>query len=361
MTSPEFRKLALAVLGSPNIASKRELFSHYDQEVQGRTFYRPGESDAGVALPVDGAPLAVLLSSDGNPRYGELDPYWGGANAVVEAVRNVVVSGGWPRALTDCLNFGNPENPEVYRDFRDAIIGLSEAARGIGTLELEDGSPLPFISGNVSLYNESSAGSAVPPSPIVCCLGVQAEATRTVGARLQESGNVLVLVGDRRVELGGSEAAWIIAGTDPERRLRGQVPTADFAAERKYARAVLGAIEGGRVQSGHDISSGGLLVALAEMMLGARGNVELGLDVDVSKLPGNNDFERLFSETGAYLLEMTEADAATLADGTDVPHQVLGSVTDTGNLVIHGASGTLRIAGAELTESWAESFARVLE
>ncbi|MCA9750587.1 MAG: phosphoribosylformylglycinamidine synthase subunit PurL, partial [Gemmatimonadetes bacterium] len=168
----KLRTLALEVLASPNIASKRELYSHYDQEVRGETYFRPGEADAGVSLPVPGAPIGVALAADGNPRYGELDAWCGGATAIAESVRNVVCVGARPRALTDCLNFGNPEKPEVYRDFVDAVRGLSDAARGIGTLELDEPEALPFVSGNVSLYNESSTGRAVPPSPIVCCLGV---------------------------------------------------------------------------------------------------------------------------------------------------------------------------------------------
>jgi phosphoribosylformylglycinamidine synthase len=348
----DLRTLALRVLASPNIASKRELFSHYDQEVQGRTWFRPGEADAGVARPVEDAPFAVALTVDGNPRWGELDPYWGGANAVVEAVRNLVATGAWPRALTDCLNFGDPTRPEVYRDLEAAVQGLADAARGIGTLELDDAVPLPFISGNVSLYNESSAGRAVPPSPIVCGLGVLPDSSKATGLKLARAGDRIVLVGERRAELGGSEAARILGQGD-----RGAVPTANFATERKCACAVLRCIEAGKARACHDVSTGGLLVALAEMMLGGASRVDLGLDVDLRRLPGANDFEKLFSETGAYLVEVAPGDVAAFAG---VPHVDLAAVVTARGLRLRGDTELL-LEAAELEEAWGRSFARVLE
>jgi phosphoribosylformylglycinamidine synthase len=350
----ELRELALRVLASPNVSSKRELFSHYDQEVRGETYLRPGDADAGVSMPIEGSPIGVALSSDGNPRHGELDPYWGGANAVVEAVRNVVVTGGRPRALTDCLNFGNPEKPEVFRDFVESIRGMAEAARGLGVPELEEHEPLPFVSGNVSFYNESSSGSAVPPSPIVCCVGALPDATRAPGVRLRGAGNRVLLVGERRDELGGSEAALALGQVE-----RGCVPTADFAVERRCARAVLRAIEAGRVLAGHDVSSGGLVTALAEMMLGARGRAERGLDVDLAALPGAGDFSRMFSETGAYLLEV--AGDAIPTELADVPVVELARVTDTPELRLRGESGAIVLTGDELREAWAVSFRRLME
>jgi phosphoribosylformylglycinamidine synthase len=349
----DLRSLALRVLASPNVASKRELFSHYDQEVQGRTWFRPGEADAGVARPVEDAPFAVALTVDGNPRHGELDPYWGGANAVLEAVRNLVSTGAWPRALTDCLNFGDPTRPEVYRDLEASVRGLADAARGVGTLELEDGVPLPFISGNVSLYNESSAGRAVPPSPIVCGLGVLPDSSKAVGLALDRAGDRVVLVGERRAELGGSEAARILGQSD-----RGAVPTADFAVERKCARAVLRLIEAGKVRACHDVSGGGLLVALAEMMLGGASRVELGLDVDLRRLPGASDFEKLFSETGAYLVEVAPEDAGVAFAG--VPHVDLAAVVAEPRLRVRGDSQIV-LDVAEMEEAWGRSFAKVME
>jgi phosphoribosylformylglycinamidine synthase len=353
-SADELKALALRVLGSPNIASKRELYSHYDQEVRGETFFRPGESDAGVSVPIAGAPIGVALSADGNPRYGERDAWRGGATAVAEAVRNVVAAGARPRALTDCLNFGNPENPAVYRDFVDAVRGIADAARGIGTLELDEPEPLPFVSGNVSLYNESTTGRAIPPSPIVCCLGALPDASRAVGVRLASAGSRIVLVGERKRELGGSEVAWLLGQRD-----RGEVPAPDFALERACGRAVLALAEAGRLRSAHDVSAGGLLVTLAEMMLGAWGTVQLGLDVDLSALPGADDFEKLFTETGAYVLEL---DGAAELPGSlaGVPHAVLGKVTREPVLRLRGREELL-LTAAELERSWTHSFAERME
>jgi phosphoribosylformylglycinamidine synthase len=349
----DLRAFALRVLASPDVASKRELFSHYDQEVRGGTLFRPGEAGAGVSCPIPGAPIGVALAVDGNPRYGELDPFRAGAAAVAESVRNVVAAGARPRALTDCLNFGDPEKPEVYRDLVDSVRGMADAARGIGTLELGAPVPLPFVSGNVSLYNESSTGRAVPPSAIVCCVGVLPDASRAVGIRLAAAGHRLVLVGERRPELGGSEAAWLLG-----QRAHGDVPRVDVDVERRCGRAVLALAEAGRLHAATDVSAGGLFASLAEMMLGAWGRVDLGLDVDLRGLPGGSDFERLFSETGAYVVELGPAAAADEAILAGVPHVVLGAVTARRELRVAGASGELAWTAGELEAAWGSSFAR---
>lgn len=347
------KDLALRLLASPNIACKREIFSHYDQEVRGETMLRPAEADAGVSVPVVGAPLGVALSSDGNPRYGELDPWRGGACAVAEAVRNVVTVGGRPRALTDCLNFGNPERREVFRDFVESVRGLADAARGIGTLELDELEPLPFVSGNVSLYNESSTGRAVPPSPIVCCLGALPDASRAVSTSLSSVGNQLVLVGERKRELGGSEVAWQLGQRD-----RGDVPNPDFALERACGRAVLTAIEAGHVQASHDVSAGGLITTLAEMMLGAWSRVEWGLEIDLRRLPGADDFEKLFTETGAYVLELPPGDLP--GSLKRVPTISLGTVIADPTLRLQGES-VYEFTAAELEAAWGQSFGKRME
>ncbi len=350
------RAFALRVLASVNVASKRELVSHYDQEVRGGTYFRPGESDAGVACPVPGAALGVALAVDGNPWIGERDAYWGGAGAVLESVRNVVATGARPRALTDCLNFGNPEKPEVLRDFVDAVRGMSDAARGLGTLELDDASiPLPFISGNVSLYNESSSGGGVPPSPIVCCLGVLPDASKAVGLQLAHPGDHIVLVGRRRDELGGSEAARLLGQSE-----RGRVPTADFAEERRLARAVLHAAEVGATRAAHDVSTGGLFVAAAEMLLGAAGRVDLGLDLDLSAIEASSDLSLLFSETGAYLVEV-DGNGPLPAALLDVPHAVLGRVTDDRRLRLRTKHASYEWSASELEEAWGHSFEKAIE
>jgi phosphoribosylformylglycinamidine synthase len=235
------------------------------------------------------------------------------------------------------------------------VEGLSDAAKGLGTLELEEPHPLPFISGNVSFYNESSTGNAVPPSPIVCCLGVLPDASTAVGLRLAAAGDRIVLVGERRVELGGSEAAHRL-GQDE----RGHVPTADFEQERRYARAVLALAEEGSVAAAHDVSSGGLLVALAEMMLGSWGRVELGVRVDLDRLPEGGAFDKLFSETGAYLLELAPGEGLPEAL-TGLSAVVLGTVTEAKELRVGGEGVDLVLEASELEESWGRSFRKVMD
>ena len=152
--------------------------------------------------PLDGCNAAVALSVDGNPFYGDISPYWGGANAVAEAMRNVASVGAVPQALTDCLNFGNPENPEAFWEFDEAVRGLSDAATQIWLKGYEN-QPVPIVSGNVSLYNESSTGNAISPSAIIACVGTMPDYSLAVTMQLKSVGDGLYMIGPRQDELGG--------------------------------------------------------------------------------------------------------------------------------------------------------------
>jgi phosphoribosylformylglycinamidine synthase len=241
------------------------------------------------------------VSVDGNPFYGALDPYQGGANAVAEAMRNVAAVGAVPWCLTDCLNYGNPEDPEVFRQFREGVRGVGDAAREIGFLE-DPASPVPVVSGNVSFYNQSAAGRAVPPSPIVACFGVLRDYSCVMTPRLKEEGSDLFLIGPRRRELGGS-AYWRHLGLEG-----GVPPQVNFEAARNEMRAVLDGIERGLVRAVHDISEGGLLVAVAEMaLLGFRGAV-----LELQERPeGLRPDEYLMSETGGFVVEVGQEEVET--------------------------------------------------
>jgi len=160
-----------ALMAHPNIASREYIFRHYDSEVQAGTILRPGEADAGVVAPVPGCRRAVAMTCDGNPLLGLADPWQAGARAVVEACRNVVCVGGEPAAITDCLNFGNPETPSAMWEFAESVRGIGDACRGLGRLSSPH-EALPVISGNVSFYNQSASGRSVAPSPIVACVGL---------------------------------------------------------------------------------------------------------------------------------------------------------------------------------------------
>jgi phosphoribosylformylglycinamidine synthase len=318
---PDLGETLAAMLTGPALASREAVYRHYDTEVQGRAVLRPGEADAGVLVPVEGSPIGLAVTVDGNPFYGVLDPYRGGANAVAEAMRNVVAVGATPWCLTDCLNYGNPEDPSVFHQFREGVRGVGDAARGIGMLD-DAGIPVPVVSGNVSFYNQSAQGRAVPPSPIVACFGLLKDYAWAVTASLKKEDSLLFLVGERRFELGGS-AYWRHLG-----REGGTPPEVRFPEVRSQLKTVLEAIERGMVLACHDIGEGGLAVAAAEMALPSR----LGLRLEVDALPsGLRRDAFVFSETGGFLVE---ADAAhgdalvALGRSYGVPVSRLGVVRD---------------------------------
>ena len=300
----------LALLRSPNVASKNHVFRRYDSEVQGRAVLRPGEADAAVIAPLPGRAVALAFSVDGNPFYGLIDPYQGGALAVCESVRNVASVGAVPAAITDCLNYGNPEVEEVFWEFTEGVRGIGDACRLIGHLSHE-GAPLPIVSGNVSFYNQNEAGKPIPPSPIVCCAGVVEDYSRCRSIQFKEEGSALYLLGRIHDELGGSEYYRAIYGA-----LGANVPKADFPRERALAATVIEMHRLGVVRACHDVGQGGLLTALAEMILGGRGAGRLGFTLDLEALaPLELPPEKLlFSETGAFLVETPPGlDRETLA------------------------------------------------
>ena len=289
----------LALLASPNVASKNHVFRRYDSEVQGRAVLRPGEADAAVIAPLPGRSVGLAFAVDGNPFYGLIDPYEGGALAVCESVRNVASVGAVPATITDCLNYGNPEVEEVFWEFTEGVRGIGDACRGIGHLSHE-GAPLPIVSGNVSFYNQNEAGKPIPPSPVVCCAGIVEDYSRCRSIRFKDEGSALYLVGEILDELGGSEYYRAIYGA-----LGANVPRSDFVRERGLVRAVIEMHRLGIVRACHDTGQGGLLTALAEMAIGGRGDGELGFTLDLDELAplGLPPEKLLFSETGAFLVE----------------------------------------------------------
>jgi phosphoribosylformylglycinamidine synthase subunit PurL len=236
----------LRVLGSPNVASKRWVFEQYDSVVGGNTLAGPG-SDAAV-IRIEGTLRAVALSTDGNGRYGHLDPFLGGAHAVAEAARNVACAGARPLAVTNCLNFGDPERPEVMWAFAETVRGMAEACRRLGT---------PVTGGNVSFYNETG-GSSIPPTPVVGMLGLL-EDHRLMLRPGFRPGDVVYLLGETFPELGGSEYAEVVLGS-----VSGRPPGLDLDREAGLAALLVEAARGDLLASAHDCSDGGLAVALAE-------------------------------------------------------------------------------------------------
>ncbi len=293
----------LQLLSSPNIASKRAVYRQYDHQVLTNTVVPPG-ADAAV-MRLKGTRRGFALATDGNGRYCYLDPYQGGAIAVAEAARNVVCTGAEPVALTDCLNFGNPEKAEVYYQLEAAIRGMSAAATELGT---------PVVSGNVSLYNETS-GEAIYPTPVIGALGVIDDIERVCTPGFKASGDRVFILGAVLPQgvstLGGSEFLELI-----HRRVAG-APQIDLDFERRVQVAALAAIREGVARSAHDCSDGGLAVALAECAVAGG----LGLDAKGAALGERLD-AALFGEAQSRIVVSTSAQDAERLLGIAREHGV---------------------------------------
>jgi len=278
----------LKVLASPTVASKEWVYGQYDHMVRTATVVRPG-SDAAV-VRVDGTRKGLAMTTDCNGRYVYLDPEVGGKIAVAEAARNVVCSGGEPLALTDNLNFGSPDKPEIFWQLEKATDGMSEACRVLDT---------PVIGGNVSLYNENARG-AIYPTPVIGMVGLVHDIEHVTTQAFKSEGDVIFLLGETYAELGGSEFQLVVHGVT-----EGRPPVIDLAVEQRLQRAVLSAIQGGLVTSAHDLSEGGLAVALAESCIS--GGIGANVDWTVNGL--RNDVA-LFSESQSRLLLSCRPDRA---------------------------------------------------
>jgi phosphoribosylformylglycinamidine synthase len=239
------------LLDDPTIASKRWVYEQYDSTVQAQTVLGPG-GDAGV-LRVPGTGFGLAVSVDCNQRYVALDPYEGGKAAVAEAARNVACTGAVPLGITDCLNFGNPDKPDAFFQFREACRGIGDACRAFET---------PVTGGNVSLYNESPTG-AIDPTPTVGMVGLLADVSRRVPSHFDAPDDAIVILGTTRGHLGGSSYWEVVRGF-----VGGAPPPVDLDAERRLQRLLAALAGAGLLRSAHDCADGGLAVALAEACIG---------------------------------------------------------------------------------------------
>ncbi|WP_027094158.1 phosphoribosylformylglycinamidine synthase subunit PurL [Cohnella thermotolerans] len=295
------------VLGSPSLASKEWVYNQYDYQVRTSTAVVPG-SDAAV-VTIRGTRKALAMTTDCNGRYAYLDPEVGGRIAVAEAARNIVCSGGEPLAITDNLNFGSPEKPEVFWQMEKAVDGMAEACRFLET---------PVIGGNVSLYNENAKG-AIYPTPVVGMVGLVEDIDHITTQEFKAEGDVIFLLGETKAEIGGSEFQYAVHGVT-----EGRPPELDLATERRLHQAVLGAIRQGLVASAHDLSEGGLAAALAESGFGR------GLGAKVDFATNLRPDLALFSESQSRILLSAKpeqaAELAAYLRSQDVPLQKLGTV-----------------------------------
>jgi len=322
-TSDALRAEILRMAGSPNLASRRWVTEQYDRYVRGGTVLAQ-PSDAGMIRIDESTGRGVAMSCDCNGRFVRLDPYVGAQLALAEAYRNVAVSGATPIAVTNCLNFGSPEDPGVMWQFQQAVRGLADGCALLG---------IPVTGGNVSFYNQTGA-TAILPTPVVGVLGVIDDVATRIPTGLGAPGEALILLGETRDELAGSEWAHVVHG-----HLGGRPPSVALARERVIGQV----LRGGGVSSAHDLSEGGLAQTLVEACLLAG----TGCDVELTGDP----FVALFSESsGRVLVSVASPDDFTArCDAEGLPWQRLGAVSDTKTLRIEGVG---ELALDELSEVW---------
>jgi len=293
-----YNQVLLDILSHENMASREPIFEQYDKQVQGRIHTETGLADSGVMAPFNSEKypeeirnVGIALSTDHNPRYGLIDPYWGGINAVVESMRNVASVGATPHALSDCLCFGNPEKPHQMWEFVESVRGVADACNAI-TLKDNPNHATPIIAGNVSFYNESKGG-AIPPSPILSCLGRLKDVNKAVPAYFQKLDSVVLMIGERKNELGGSVYYSLYD------EMGANVPKPNLEEVKNQIFALTDCIDGGLVLSCHDITDGGVASTLAEMTFGN----DIGCDINIDSNLLNEKL--LWSETGGFILEIS--------------------------------------------------------
>jgi phosphoribosylformylglycinamidine synthase len=327
--SPGASDVLLTLLAEPTVASKQWAYRQYDHMVQTNTIGLPGLG-AGV-VRIKGTDRALAMSVDGNGRYCYLDPYRGAMLAVAEAARNVACSGARPLGTTNCLNFGNPERPAIMWQLAKAIEGIGTACRALG---------VPVTGGNVSLYNETD-GRAIYPTPTIGIVGVLEQADRVLGRTFKRAGDVVVLLGDAKPELGGSEYLRSIHGL-----VKGRPPAIDLAAERALQDLLVALAAERLIASAHDCSDGGFAVALAECCFGSLGGAEAAIEaVHVGGDTSLNEAAALFGETASRAIVSAAPEHVTEllqhAAAKGVPARVVGETG--GNLLRISVGGRTAI------------------
>jgi phosphoribosylformylglycinamidine synthase subunit PurL len=331
-----------AILASPNVAEKSWIWTQYDHMVGTNTVERPG-GDAAV-LRIKGTSKAIAVKSDVNPFFVACDPYRGAAIAVAEAARSIAATGARPLAVTDCLNFGNPERPEIMGQFEAAVRGLADACRALS---------VPVVSGNVSFYNETD-GRPILPTPTVGMVGLLEDVSRHVRMPFRDAGDVIALLGESRDELGATEYLRTVHGRD-----EGPCPEVDLEAERRLVDLLVRLAGEGMLSSAHDVSDGGLAVALAECAMagGLGADVRLDAALRLSAL--------LFGETtGRVVLSFRPQDEGrirSVAEELGVPLAVVGSVGGARLRISAGGRTEVDEDVARLRDLWTSAFERAIE
>ncbi|HEX9429212.1 MAG TPA: phosphoribosylformylglycinamidine synthase subunit PurL, partial [Candidatus Bathyarchaeia archaeon] len=341
-------QILVALLSSPNIASKEWIYRQYDHEVGIRTIVKPGEADfALLRLPNK---RSLALTTGGNSKQCYVDPYWGTVGVVSEALCNLVVAGAEPVAVVDHLQFGDPGNPEVYWTFKEAIRAISNYLKAVD---------VPCIGGKVSFYNEDSMNrKAIKPSPVIAALGLVEQKTPKILQALREEGDDLIIVGNTSDEMGGSEYYEHIHNLTG-----GQVSRVNLKKEKILLRSLLRILRSGRVESAHDISKGGLAAALAEMSVQGRKGVTIDLDKVPNKTRRMDNL--LFSESRSrFVLETRPRNTAGIVSSfkrLGIPAAKIGTVTDNGIEFLSNGRPIITIPLADASRAWSETIPRAME
>jgi phosphoribosylformylglycinamidine synthase len=336
-SGPSAKDAFLALLASPTVASKRWVYRQYDHMVRTNTLLLAGMG-AGV-IRIKGTTRALAISTDGNGRYCYLDPRRGAMLAVAEAARNVACAGGVPIGATNCLNFGNPERPEIMWQFVEAVEGIADACRAL---------EIPITGGNVSFYNETD-GQAIYPTPIIGVVGLIEDASRVVSRTFKQAGSDIVLLGEDFAELGGSEYLKVVHGL-----VKGQPPRLDLDRERALIGLLTRASASGWLQSAHDCSDGGLAVTLAECAFDTGG---IGCEVDVAGFDS-----ALFSESASRAVVSVQPEHATAvlraAAEAGVPASRIGRTGGSRIAVSVDGRIALDCTVADAEQIWSNALAR---
>ncbi|RPA58456.1 phosphoribosylformylglycinamidine synthase subunit PurL [Aerococcus agrisoli] len=314
-----------ALLAQPTIASKRVAYQTFDSVVRTSTVVGPG-SDAAV-LRIRGTQKALAMTTDVNARFIYLNPKVGGQMAVAEAARNIVASGGQPLAITDCLNYGNPEDPEIFYEMAESADGLSEACQVLDT---------PVISGNVSLYNESN-GTAIYPTPMIGMVGLIENLDQVTTQGFKAAGDTIYIIGETANAFNGSELQKLETG-----EIAGDVYPFDLATEKANQAAVLAAIKSGYLASAHDLAEGGLGVALAEATFGTGFGAEVSVDLPSAQLFAEN--------ASRFIVSVSDAKKAAFEQAYGHQFTAIGHVTEAAVLAVTTKDETFDVAVDELNE-----------
>ncbi|MED5475076.1 MAG: phosphoribosylformylglycinamidine synthase subunit PurL [Candidatus Neomarinimicrobiota bacterium] len=311
-------QVLLKLLSSPNICSKNYIYNQYDSTVRTNTVIGPGH-DAAV-VRIKNTKKSIAITTDCNSKYVYLNPKLGGKIAVSEAARNVVCTGAKPLAITNCLNFGNPNDPEIYWQFKESVNGMGEACRIFNT---------PVTGGNVSFYNESSSGS-VYPSPVIGMVGIIEDLNHITSMDFKKEGDFIIIIGSLNGKLGGSEYLKII-----HNKIEGPIPSLDLEYESKVQRVTLEAIKSGIIKSAHDLSDGGLAVCISESLISSTKG--LGAKINLTRKLRSD--ELLFGECQSAIVVTVEEDnlieLVKIAQSYDIPTQSIGKVTSNEKLIIN--------------------------